>query len=478
MAVLGLDFGTSAVKALVLDDAGDVTAVASAPSAVARPRPGWAEADPRDWIEAAGVALRQAVAAAGDEPIRAIGLAGQMHGVVVSDADGNPLRPALLWPDRRATSQLGRWRELPPERLAALANPLVPGMAGPMLAWLHENEADVMARAAWALQAKDWVRLLLTGEALGEPTDASATLLWDVPADSWAVDVAESTGIDPRLLPPLTASDAVAGTLRNEPAATLGLPAGIPVYAGAADTSAALVGVGATRPGDRLLNVGTGAQLVTVADGPQTSAAPTIHRYRAAAGGWYAMAAVQNAGLALGWARDVFELSWEEAELAAFPQPAPADDQPLFVPHLTGERTPLLDPDARGAWVGLALEHGRADMMRAVYEGVAHAVRHARDALDTEAGRGDGALLLLGGGSLRPGYRQLIADVLDEPLVLLDVPHATTLGAARLAGGVTADPARGATVTPDEEAAARAAVRHNRWRSVVDELGSARRSDL
>jgi xylulokinase len=478
VAVLGIDFGTSAVKALVLDDAGAVTAVASAPCAVRRPRPGWAEADPRDWMEAAAAAVRQAVAAADQEPVRAVGLAGQMHGVVVSDANGNPLRPALLWPDRRAAPQLDRWRALAPERLAALANPLVPGMAGPMLAWLHEHEPDVMARAAWALQPKDWVRLLLTGDALGEPTDASATLLWDVHADGWAVDVAESTGVDPALLAPLTGSDRIAGTLQLETATALGLPAGIPVYAGAADTASALVGVGATQPGDRLLNVGTGAQLVTVADGPRSATVPTIHRYRAAAGGWYAMAAVQNAGLALGWSRDVFGLSWEEAERAAFQESAPAHDQPLFVPHLTGERTPLLDPDARGAWVGLALEHGRADMMRAVYEGVAHAVRHARDALDAEAGRGDGALLLLGGGSLRPGYRRLLADVLDEPLVLLDVPHATTLGAARLAGGSTPDPARGATVAPDEEAAATEEVRHRRWRSVVDELASARRSDV
>jgi xylulokinase len=185
------------------------------------------------------------------------------------------------------------------------------------------------------------------------------------------------------------------------------------------------------------------------------------------------MAAVQNAGLALGWARDVLGLSWEDAEHAAFAGATPPADGPLFVPHLTGERTPLLDPGARGAWTGLALEHTRADLIRAVYEGVAHGIRHARDALDAEGTRGEGALLLLGGGSMRPGYRQLIADVLAEPLVLLDVPHATTLGAARLAGGVTPDPAHGSTVLPDEYAAARADARHARWRAVVDELRRA-----
>ncbi|MEA2443345.1 MAG: xylulokinase [Thermoleophilales bacterium] len=472
MAVLGLDLGTSAVKALVLSDAGHAAAVASAPSTVDRPHPGWAEADPRTWVEAAGSAVREALAAAGDEPIEAIGLAGQMHGVVLCDAAGLPLRPALLWPDRRAAPLLDRWRSLLPERLAALANPLVPGMAGPMLAWLAQEDPAIVERATWALQPKDWLRLVLTGDALGEPTDASATLLWDVPADAWATDVAASVGVDPGLLPPLVASDAVAGNL-NAGAAALGLPAGTPVYAGAADTAAALVGVGAAKAGERVLNVGTGAQLVTVVDNPHAPERPTTHRYRAARGGWYAMAAVQNAGLALGWARDVLGMSWEDAEQAAFTDATPSADAPLFVPHLTGERTPLLDPGARGAWTGLALQHGRADLIRAVYEGVAHAIRHARDALDAEGTRGQGALLLLGGGSMRPGYRQLLADVLAEPLVLLDVPHATTLGAARLAGGVTPDPARGSTVLPDEYAAARADARYARWREVVDELRQA-----
>ena len=181
------------------------------------------------------------------------------------------------------------------------------------------------------------------------------------------------------------------------------------------------------------------------------------------------MAAVQNAGLAIGWAREAFGVDWDTAAAEGFGRPVREGD-PLFVPHLTGERTPLLDSSARGAWIGLALEHGRADMLRATYEGVAHGVRHAREALDAEGGGGDGFLTMLGGGSLHPEYRQLLADVLDEPLELLDVPHATTLGAARLAGGASPDPLPAGRVEPDDRRRGLWEARHVRWRSVVDAL--------
>jgi xylulokinase len=470
MATLSLDFGTSAVKALVLSGSGRVSAVGSQAYPISRPHPGWAEADPALWLEAAGAAVRAALAAAGSEPIEAIGLAGQMHSVVICDASGRPLRPALLWPDRRAAGALAAWRGLPEERRAALANPLVPGMAGPLLAWLASHESATLARATWALQVKDWVRLMLTGEAATEPTDASATLLWDVPADGWATDVAQAASIDAGLLAPLQASDARAGSLTHSGADALGLPSGLPVYAGAGDTAAALVGSGITAPGQRILNIGTGAQLVTIVDRVEPAAAPTTHRYRAARGGWYAMAAVQNAGLALGWARELFAASWEEAERDAFASTATEAPDPLFLPHLTGERTPLLDPEARGAWTGLALEHRRADLLRAAYQGVAHAVRHARDALRDEGGAGAGGLRLLGGGSLRPGYRQLLADTLDEPLELLAVPEATALGAAALAGAAVPAPEAGGTVEPDHEGSARAAERHEAWLAAVEAL--------
>jgi sugar (pentulose or hexulose) kinase len=190
------------------------------------------------------------------------------------------------------------------------------------------------------------------------------------------------------------------------------------------------------------------------------------------------MAAVQNAGLAIGWAREVVAASWEEAEREAFGAGARGHgaEDPLFIPHLTGERTPFLDPDARGAWIGLSLEHHRGDLLRAAHAGVAHAVRHARDALRAEGGAGTGPLRMLGGGSLRPGYRRLFADTLDEPLELLAVADATALGAALLAGGRAPEPSREAVVEPDPEGVAQAAERHERWLAAVEALGTGARA--
>ena len=392
---------------------------------------------------------RAALARAPDEPVTAIGLAGQMHGVVLAAADGAPVRPALLWPDRRAAGVLGAWRALPPDVRGRLGNPLVPGMAGPLLRWLAEHEPAALAAARWVLAPKDWLRLALTGTAATEAGDASATLLWDLPGDGWSAAALACAGLDPARLPPLVPSTAVAGALSPAGAAALGLPAGLPVHAGSADAAAALVGAAVTAPEGRLLNVGTGAQLVTVVADARTGAEPVTHRYRAAAEGrWYAMAAVQNAGLALDWAsaRLGADRATAEAEAFALDPGDPAD--PLFVASLTGERTPSLDPEARAAWVGLALEHDRGALLRAAFEGVAHAVRHARDALAAEGRAGSGPLRLLGGGSLRPGYRQLLADVLGEALDLLAVADASARGAALLAGAAAAEPAVTATVEP------------------------------
>lgn len=474
MAVLGLDLGTSSVKALLLPQSGGAPAVASAPCAVVTPRPGWVEADPADWLTAAAAAVRTVLADSDHEPIRAIGVAGHMHGVVLCDAAGRPLRPAITWADRRAEQELAAWKALPGGRLAALGNPLVPGMAGPLLAWLARHEPAASAAARWALQAKDWLRLMLTGETATDPSDASATLLWDLEADGWAIDVATEVGVDPAWLAPVVASDAEAGWLTVAGADLLGVPAGIPVHTGAGDTAAAVLGAGVASAGQRLLNVGTGAQLVTAVSAPTTAPAPATHRYRAAGPGWYAMGAVQNAGLALGWARELVGASWEQAEQEAFAGPVAGDGDPLFVPHLTGERTPLLDAGARGAWIGLALEHRRGDLLRAAYEGVAHAIRHARTALEEEGGGGCGSLRLLGGGSLRPGYRQLLADVLGEPLELVPIADATALGAARLAGARPPEVAAAGIVEPGPAAAARADVRHRRYRAAVEALAAAR----
>ena len=428
-SLLGVDLGTSSVKVVVTNSSGAITGQASAGYTVdARHQPGRAESDPADWWRAVVAAVNAAVGKAGVRPV-AVGLSGQMHGVVLADAGGAAVRPALLWADGRATAELAAYRALPEESRRRLGNPLSPGMAGPLLLWVAGHEAAAYARARWALQPKDWLRMRLTGVAGAEPSDASATLLYDVFRDGWDKEIVGALGLAAGLLAPLVLSGAVAGELLAGPARELGLTPGIPVAAGAADTAAAALGTGLVRPGMLQLGVGSGGQLVTPLDEPR--AAPATHLYRAATPeGWYAMAATLNAGIALEWVIRVLGASWEELYAAAERDPLPGN--PIFLPHLAGERTPYLDPALRGAWTGLALGHGRGDLLRSALEGVAFALRDALDALPG-ADRAD-HIRLVGGGSTHPAWRQMLADVLERPLRAVDEPAASARGAAFLAG--------------------------------------------
>jgi xylulokinase len=365
-----------------------------------------------------------------------------MHGVVLAGGGGRPLRPAVLWADARSGEQLSAYSGLAAGLQSRLANPPAVGMAGPSLLWLRDHEPDLYASARLALQPKDWLRLRLTGEAAAEPSDASATLLYDLLADDWAYPVVEALGLRAGLLAPLVASAGVAGTLTENAASSLGLRVGLPVVAGAADTAAAMLGVGLLRPGAVQLTVGTGAQIVTPKDAPEPDPRGRTHLYRAATadppGLWYAMAAIQNAGLALEWVRRVLGVSWEEVYAEAFAVP-PGAGGVVFLPYLSGERTPRFDPGARGAWTGLGLDHDRGHLLRAALEGVAFAVREGLEALEG-AGTPVTELRLAGGGADGGSgwpWRQLLADVLDRPLRLLPQgvsSVASARGAALLAG--------------------------------------------
>jgi xylulokinase len=430
--LLGIDLGTSSVKAVVTDLGGALLGQAVADYPVANPRPGWAETDPADWLAGTVSAVHRAVASAGAD-IRAVGLSGQMHGVVPTAADGTPVRPAMLWSDSRATAQLAVYRDLPDPVRGRLANPLSPGMAGPMLAWLACHEPDSYKTARWALQPKDWLRAQLTGRYATEPSDASATLLYDLTADAWDSQVVDALGLDGEKLPAVLPGAAChAGDLTAAAAGLLGLRAGTPVAAGAADTAAAALGSGLVEAGIVQLTIGTGAQVITpVAALPApTAAAPVTHLYRAATDhGWYRMAAVLNAGLALGWVRQVLGASWPELYAAAAVDPS-ADD-PFFLPHLNGERTPYMDPDLRGAWTDLSPRHNRLSLLRAALEGVAFAIRDAV-ACVLPADVSIDHLRLAGGGSTDPAWQQLLADVLGRDLRAVDIPAASGRGAAFL----------------------------------------------
>ena len=431
---LGLDLGTGSIKALLLDG-GAILGEGSVSYPVRAPRPGWAESSPAEWWDATVEAARTAVGPRGAQ-VAALGLSGQMHGVVLADDRGRPSRPAVLWADARSGEQLASYHALDESARRRLANPPAVGMAGPGLLWLRDHEPGAYASARWALQPKDWLRLRLTGEAAAEPSDASATLLYDLRSDGWAYPVIEALGLRPDLLPPLVASDAVAGTLTREAARSLGLRAGVPVAAGAADTAAAMLGGGLLRPGPVQLTVGTGAQIVSPKSSPEPDPTGRTHLYRAATPGpWYSMAAIQNAGLALEWARKTLGASWEEVYEEAFAAP-PGAGGVVFLPYLSGERTPRFDPAARGAWTGLALDHSRGDLLRAALEGVAFALREGLEALEA-AGTAVAELRLAGGGTAGEPWRRLLADVLGRPLRLLPdtiAPVASARGAALLAG--------------------------------------------
>ena len=433
--LLGLDLGTGSVKALLLDEDGDAAGEGSVSYPVRAPRPGWAESSPEDWWKATVQATKTAVGPRGSQ-VAALGLSGQMHGVVLVDGRGRPSRPAVLWADARSGEQLASYRRLDESILRRLANPPAVGMAGPSLLWLRDHEPGAYASARWALQPKDWLRVRLTGEAAAEPSDASATLLYDLFTDGWDYAAAESLGLRPGLLAPLIASGSVAGSLTPEAAHALGVPAGLPVAAGAADTAAAMLGGGLLRPGSVQLTVGTGAQIVSPKGGPEPDPGGRTHLYRAAVPGlWYSMAAIQNAGLALEWARKTLGASWEDVYEEAFAVP-PGAGGVVFLPYLSGERTPRFDPGARGAWTGLALDHTRAHLLRAALEGVAFALREGLEALE-DAGIAVPELRLAGGGAAYEPWRQLLADVLGRPLRLLPdavAPVASARGAALLAG--------------------------------------------
>ncbi len=431
---LGIDLGTGSVKAVLLDAAGHELAGTSAPVRVSSPRAGWAESAPEDWWSSVRAAVHQLVETLDSRQarVRAIGLSGQMHGVVLATASSQPLRPAILHLDRRAQGDLDAYRALPEQVRAVLANPLVPGMAGPLLHWLAANEPEVVSQAVWALQPKDWLRLRLVGTAGAEPSDASATLLFDLARGCWADAVIEGLGLPARLLPQIGQSGAVAGLLDAAAASELGLLPGTPVAFGCADTAAALVGTGLSETGPIQLTVGSAAQIVTVRRTPDPDPGLRYHIFATAfPEQWYALAAVLVAGVAISWALTAFAATWDEAYEALAESP-PGANGALFVPHLAGTRSPSMNPSAGAGFVGIALHHTRADMLRAVFEGVAFSIAEAAATLPEFA---DAAVLhLAGGGTLHAEWRQLLCDVLGKKLLVVENPNASARGAALLGG--------------------------------------------
>jgi xylulokinase len=427
---LGIDLGTSGLKLTLVGDDGSVVAEAEETYELQAAQPGYAEIDPHDWSRALDRCVGRLTQTPGGGhlgvPVAAVGFSGQMHGVVLTDPSGQPVRQALLWPDRRAASVMDRWHDLAPEVRGALSNPLVPGMAGPLLTWLCDHEPALLSDALVA-SPKDWLRRQLTsGDTAGDRSDASATLLWDVVTDDWSTRAVELAGVTRSQLPDTTPSDAVVGITR--------LLGGddVPVVTGAADTAAALAALerssGLLSDGGVVVNAGTGIQILRTGARPKARIDPKTHLYGDASGGWYEMLAIQNGGLALDWAQDTLGASWQEAVTLAGGA-APGASGATFLPFLTGERGGVAPVAPSAGWRHLTTSTGRAELLRAAFEAYAFTIRRGLELINAP----EGPVLLTGGGGRDPWLRQLLADVLDRPVRFVTLRSVSAVGAAVLA---------------------------------------------
>jgi xylulokinase len=431
-AAVGIDVGTTAVKAIRVAEDGEVLARREVPYDLSTPRPGWAEQDPEDWVRA----TEQALDGLGAGDIAGIGLSGQMHGLVALDAAGAVIRPAILWNDQRTGAECAEIEDrVGLERLVAMTgNRALTGFTAPKLLWLRNHEPASYARIARVMLPKDYVRLRLTGEPATDVSDASGTLLLDVAHRRWSSEVIDALELDPQWLPPVLESAQEAG--RTE--------AGVPVAAGAGDQAAGALGVGVVRPGP--LSIALGTSGVVFAALPAFAADPQarVHAFcHAVPDGWHAMGVMLSAAGSLRWLRDAAAPGDDFAGLVAEAERwEPGAEGLTFLPYLSGERTPHGDPDARGAFTGLSVRHDRGALVRAVLEGVACGLRDSYDLIaalgDARPDRGRAS----GGGARSDLWLRIIASMLEIPLERVAVEEGAAFGAALLggvAGGVWAD---------------------------------------
>jgi xylulokinase len=432
---LGIDLGTSGVKALLLDD-GQPRAVASAPLAVSRPHPGWSEQDPAEWWRATSDCLDALKA---EHPrtlaaVRAIGLSGQMHGATLLGADGETLRPCMLWNDGRSAAQCEALEAPALGLRERTGNPAMPGFTAPKLLWVREHEPEVFARLAKVLLPKAWLRWRLCGEFAEDMSDASGTLWLDVGARDWSAPLLAACGLDESHMPRLVEGTEPTGTLRQEWVSRWGFEQAPVLAGGAGDNAAGAVGVGAVAPGDAFLSLGTSGVLWATTAGFAPAPQRAVHAFcHALPHTWHQMGVMLSAAASLAWWAGVTGRD-EASLLDEVANSGPADgDACWFAPYLSGERTPHNDAQVRGGFLHLSAGTRRADMTRALIEGVAYAFRDMRDAL-AAAGTTIAEADLIGGGARSDVWSQTLADVLDLPLhQVAGSQHGCALGAARLA---------------------------------------------
>lgn len=444
MYFLGIDVGTGGTRALILDDKGRIIGSATDEhAAFASPEIGWAEQQPDDWWRACGLAVRQALKQAnlaGDQ-IECVGFSGQMHGAVMLDAADAVVRPALIWCDVRTEKQCrDLTRKIGAERLIQLTcNPALPNFTLTKFLWVRENEPENWKKVRSVMLPKDYVRFRMTGERAIDVADASGTLLLDVAGRTWSQQVLEAAEIDRSMLPRLYESQEVCGRVTESGARATGLKAGTPVVAGAGDQAAGATGMGIVVPGAVSATIGTSGVVFAATDRPALDARGRLHTFcHAVPGRWHVMGVTQAAGLSLRWFRDQFGSGAENGQdpyerlTAEAAQVPPGSDGLLWAPYLMGERTPHLDPNARGALIGLTASHTRGHVVRAILEGVAFSLK---DTFTLFAEMGvPVSRIRLGGGGARSGlWRQIQADVYGQEVEIVATEEGAAYGAAILA---------------------------------------------
>lgn len=443
--LLGIDVGTGGTRALLINDTGRVLASKTAEhQPFATPQTGWAEQEPLDWWRACREAVRQLLSSSGTkaESVRAVGFSGQMHGAVLLDLAGNALRPSLIWCDQRTAEEARELtQQIGEERLIAwTCNPALTNFTLTKLLWVRKHEPRVYEKFRMLQLPKDYVRFRLTGEYGMDMADASGTLLLDVAHRRWSPEMAKAANISLTTLPPLFESSQVCGKVSKEGAEATGLAVGTPVVAGAGDQAAGAVGLGVVAPGAVHATIGTSGVVFASTDRPAMDPRGRLHTFcHAVPNRWHVMGVTQAAGLSLRWFRDQFgttaskhgdpyDMLTEQA--ASIP---PGSDGVMWAPYLMGERTPYLDPDARAALVGLAANHRRAHVVRAILEGVAFSLRDTFTIFE-EMNVPVKNIRLGGGGARSPLWQQIQADVYSHPVEMVDAEEGAAYGAALLAG--------------------------------------------
>lgn len=449
--LLGIDISTTGNKALLVSaDAphvGQVVGVATTENPIYTPKPLWSEQDPADWWTGIVAAIRQLLAETGvsGREVIGVGLTGQMHGLILLDAQGEVLRPAILWNDQRTGAQC-EWitQQVGLDNLLQwTGNPALTGFTAPKIIWVRDNEPAVYARAAHVLLPKDYIRFKLTGDYATDKAGAAGTLLLDIKKRDWSQPMLSALGIPAEWMPPTHEGPEVTGIISAQAAAATGLQAGTPVVGGGGDQAAGAVGVGAVRPGVVGLVLGTSGVVFASTGEPFIEREGRLHAFcHAVPGRWHLMGVMLSAAGSLRWYRDTVAPGMSyDALLAPAADVTPGSEGLLFMPYLTGERTPYPDPNAKGAFIGLTVRHGLPHMTRAVLEGVAFGLR---DSMELVRGAGLGAIeqvRVSGGGARSLLWRQILADIMGTELVTVNTTEGAAFGAALLAGvGVGAWP--------------------------------------